>query len=92
MDKLILEDNLPNGTVQKREIKKITEKETKDYRLLGQGFGQSFNFCLYLGHKHCHNFRKRLAAFRILKRNKISEMMEDATGKEFEAVEFYEKK
>ncbi len=88
---MIFKNNLPDGTIEEREIKRITKKETKDYKLLGKAIGESYGLCMYLVHKHCPNFRKRVVAFRVLRKNKESKIMEDITEREFRVFEFYEK-
>ncbi len=91
MRKMIFKDNLSDGTIREREIKRITKKEAKDYKLLGRAFGESYGFCMYLAHKHCPNFRKRVVAFRIVKTCRESRIIEDVTKKKYLVYEFYEK-
>ncbi len=91
MKKMIFKDNLPDGTTRKREIKRITKEEAKDYKLLGSAIGENYGFCMYLAHKHCPNFRKRVVAFRLVRENKESKIMEGITKRKFRVFEFYEK-
>ena len=75
----------------KKKIKRITKKEIKDYNVLGSSVGESFGLCMYLAHKYCSNFRERVAAFRLLKKDRMKRIMEGVSGKEFDVVDFYEK-
>ncbi len=88
---MIFKDSLPDGTVMEREIKRITKKEVKNYKLLGRASAESYGFCMYLAHKHCPNFRKRVVAFRTVKTCRESRVMEDVTKKKYLVYEFYEK-
>ncbi len=91
MKRIILKDELPDGTIKKRELKRITKEEVKDYKLLGKAIGESYGFCMYLAHKNCPNFRKRVVAFRLVEGNKESKLMEDVSKREFLVYEFYER-
>ncbi len=91
MEKIILKDDLPDGTIKKREIKRITKEEARDYKLLGGAVAENYHFCLYLAHKYCPNFRERVVAFSVVEKNKVSKIMGDATKRNFKIYEFYEK-
>jgi hypothetical protein len=92
MRKIVFEDYMPDGTLKKRELKRLTENEVKDYKLLGTAYAENFEFSLYLAHKHCPNFRKRVIAFRVLKGDKTTKSMDSVTERKYQATDFYEKK
>jgi hypothetical protein len=44
---------------EKVTIDKITEDETEGKELIGTAYGMNVNHCLYMGSKHCKDFRER---------------------------------
>ena len=90
MKKIILKDILANGEEIAKEVRELSEEETKGYKSIGKGYGNSFGFCLYMAHQHCKNFRGRVLGYRIVEDDAIKATMEQAMNSEYMSVEFFE--
>jgi hypothetical protein len=77
--------------MQDKKYIELTEKETKNYKFIGRGSGESIGLCFFLAHKHCKNFEERCVGYRVLRGDKVASMFSEVIGKEYISVEFYEK-
>jgi len=74
-----------------KEIIELSEENSKDYKVLGKGYGINIDHCLQLANKYCEGFLNRVVGYRIINNDKRTKMFSTATKKECIAVEFYEK-
>jgi len=77
MNKIEFKTNLINGEEITKEIKRISDEDIGNYKSLGKAGGADYKMCLFMAHRKCKNFGKRVVGFRS-----------NSTGTE---IEFFEK-
>ena len=61
----IITKQLPDGSVEKKKLCKLTEEEAGKLKKIGAASGPSLELCFYLGYKHVENFCERVCGYTI---------------------------
>jgi len=74
------------------QLKKISLKESKKYKLLGEALGINLDHCIEEGMLHCENFEKRAKYYVIISHFKREKPLDvrNMNLNETMIVEFYE--
>ena len=101
---LFINLKIMNNTIKirDREIIEISEQDVPKYHLIGEGFGGSIGYCIYMGQKHAANFFQRVVAYRVTQSeraeifnkalNNNPNVNETIRNTHYISVEFYENK
>ena len=81
-----------DGSVEKKEMPAIEEKDISGYRLLGESIGLNVSYCAQLASKHTNNFWNRVCGYRVTQKLNRPEMAGgvDLGVNSYIAVCFYE--
>ena len=87
---IILGKGTPEGDKIDKIICELEGEDVGKFKFLGKAIGLNIGHCLHLGLTHKENFWGRVIAYRIFQ-NEETKIWSKATGKEYIAVEFFEK-
>lgn len=81
-----------DGSVEKKEIPEIEEKDISGCRLLGESAGPNISYCAHLASKHTNNFWNRVCGYRVTQKLNRPEMAGgiDLGVDSYVVVNFYE--
>lgn len=77
----IVNHTIDDGSVEKKEIYELVEKDSSKYVSLGRAVGINMDHCVILGSKHKEDFWHRVYGYRIIENKEMENNMYEADKK-----------